>query len=148
MMMKALRVLLMGAVTLLLLASCNSETHKYNYTFKGEGKQWAAEYVQKASTTLTERKNERPQYSSSNERIFQLKYKGKQTDLGDIKELKYSYKGTTGEGSSTIEGPVHFADLKSGSVSNGSIEQEDAVIQVEVEWDGQKEQFELKVPKK
>ncbi|MFE4711920.1 MULTISPECIES: hypothetical protein [unclassified Paenibacillus] len=148
MMMKALRVLLIGAVILLLLVSCNSKTYKYNYTFNGEGEQWAAEYVQKASTTLTDKKGVRPEYSSSNERTFQLKYKGKQTDLGDIKELKYSYKGTTGGGSSTIEGPVHFGDLKSRSVSNGSIEQEDAVIQVEVEWDGQKEQFELQVPKK
>lgn len=36
-MRKILRVLLLPAILLLLLTSCNTETTHFNYTFKGEG---------------------------------------------------------------------------------------------------------------
>lgn len=147
--MGKLRVVLAGGIIALLLVSCNSETYRDNYTFTGEGQQWAAEYVQKATSKFTTNKNDRPDYKTESQYNFRLKYKGKQNDLGDIRLLKYSYKGNAGEGSRSTEGKVRFEDLKlSGYRYGAAFEKEDSVIKVQVEWDGQTEEFELKVPGK
>lgn len=142
-MKKIVRALLLPGVMLMLLTSCNTETTHFNYTFKGESETWSAVYEQTASQKLITRK-ESTKSETSNRHSFELHYKGKQSDLGTIKQLTYSYKGRSGSGSQTMEGPVPISLLKISGISNGSIEQEDSVIKVNVEWDGHSEEFELK----
>ncbi|WNS45902.1 hypothetical protein [Paenibacillus sp. MMS20-IR301] len=143
-MKKLLHVLLLPAIMLMLLTSCNTETTHYNYTFRGESETWSAVFEQEASQKLVI-KNDRVKDSVSSKRYsFELKYKGKQSDLGEIKQLTYKYKGRSGGGSQTMEGPVPVALLKMGGNGSGSFEHEDSVIKVNVEWDGHSEEFELK----
>ncbi|MFD2877409.1 hypothetical protein ACFTAO_17510 [Paenibacillus rhizoplanae] len=80
-MKKMLRVLLLPGVLLLLLTSCNTETTHFNYTFKGEGDTWSGVYKQEASQKLITR-GDKVSSESSKQYTFDLKYKGKQSDLG------------------------------------------------------------------
>ncbi|WP_238649632.1 hypothetical protein [Paenibacillus piscarius] len=143
-MRKMLRVLLLpGVLLLLLLTACNTETTYFNYTFKGEGETWSGLYKQEASQKLVNIGNK---VSSENHKRynFALRYNGDQSDLGTIKEMKYTFKAKHSGGSQTIEGPVEVAMLKMSAGGSGSVEKEDSVIKVTVEWDGQTEEFELK----
>lgn len=142
-MKRSVRTLLLPGIMLILLTSCNTETTHFNYKFKGESDTWSAVYDQQASRKLILQKDRVKDSETSNRYSFQLRYKGKQSDLGEIKQLKYGYKATSGSGSQTMEGPVPVELLKISGISNGSIEQEDSVIKVNVEWDGKSEQFEL-----
>lgn len=143
-MKKIVRALLLPGVMLMLLTSCNTETTHFNYTFKGESETWSAVYGQTASQKLII-KNDRVKDSETSKRYtFDLHYKGEQSDLGEIKQFKYSYKGTSGGGSRTQEGPVSLDMLHSGGDGTGAFEWEDSVIKVNVEWDGHSEEFELK----
>ncbi|MEK4852871.1 hypothetical protein NST04_23670 [Paenibacillus sp. FSL H7-0756] len=137
-----LRVLLLPAILLLLLTSCNTETTYFNYTFKGEGDTWSGVYKQEASQKLT-KKNKVTSESSKRYNLV-LRYKGDQSDLETIKQMKYTFKAKHSSGSQTIEGPVEVAMLKMGASGNGSVEKKDSVIKVTVEWDGKSEEFELK----
>lgn len=142
-MKKIMRTLLLPGVMLMLLTSCNTETTHFNYTFTGESETWSAVYEQQASQKLTIQKDRVKNAETTNIHSFQLQYKGKQTDLGEIKQLTYKYEGTSGSGSQTMEGPVPVALLKMSGIGNGAVESEDSVIKVTVEWDGKSEQFEL-----
>ncbi|MFC6651509.1 hypothetical protein ACFSQ7_31010 [Paenibacillus rhizoplanae] len=142
-MKKMLRVLLLPGVLLLLLTSCNTETTHFNYTFKGEGDTWSGVYKQEASQKLITR-GDKVSSESSKQYTFDLKYKGKQSDLGEIKQFKYGYKGFSGGGTRTEEGPVRWDMLHMGGYGEGAFEYEDSVIKVTVEWDGKSEEFELK----
>lgn len=142
-MRKMLRVLLPALVVLLLLTSCNTETTYFNYTFKGEGETWSGVYKQEANQKLITR-GDKVSSESSKRYTFDLKYKGEQSDLGEIKQFKYGYKGTSGSSTRTEEGPVRWSMLHMDGYGNGAFEYEDSVIKVTVEWDGQKEEFELK----
>lgn len=102
-MIKRLSALMLSGIIIVLLAACNTTTYKHNYTFTGEGKVWSAEYVQKATEKFIDKKGERPDYETSQQSTFELKYKGEQTDLDKINSFKYSFKGTSGGGSKTLE---------------------------------------------
>jgi len=147
-MFKIIRPLLLTGVLLVLLTGCNTTTIKHNYTFTGEGEVWSAEYVQKAEERFITKKDKPAEYETDKTFKFQLIFKGENSDLAQIKQLKYSYKGAGGSGSLTTEGPVQLPLLTSGGMGSGNFVREDDIIQVEVEWDGQKEQFELRVPEK
>lgn len=142
-MKKIVRALLLPAILLLLLTSCNTETTHFNYTFKGEGEIWSGVYKQEASQKLITKKD-KVTSESSKQYTFHLKYKGEQSDLEAIKQMKYTYKGKGSGGSQNIEAPVHAGMLKMGGSGTGTIEKEDSVIKVTVEWDGKSEEFELK----
>jgi len=148
-MIKKLSALMLSGIIIVLLAACNTTTYKHNYTFTGEGKVWSAEYVQKATEKFIDKKGERPDYETSQQSTFELKYKGEQTDLDKINSFKYSFKGTSGGGSKTLEDVegVRKSELKSKRAGSGAFEHEDSIIKVVVEWDGQKDEFELKVRK-
>lgn len=143
-MKRILRALLLPAVMLMLLTSCNTETTHYNYTYKGESETWSAVYKQTASQKLTIKNDSVKDSETTKRYTLELKYKGKQSDLGEIKQFKYSYKGRSGSGSQTMEGPVPVSLLKMGGTGSGAFEREDSVIKVTVEWDGNSEEFELK----
>lgn len=53
---------------------------------------------------------------SSKQYTFDLKYKGEQSDLGEIKQFKYGYKGTSGGSTRTEEGPVRWDMLHMGDM--------------------------------
>ncbi|MEK3904023.1 hypothetical protein [Paenibacillus sp. FSL R7-0179] len=142
-MRKILRVLLLPVILLLLLTSCNTETTYFNYTFKGEGDIWSGVYKQEANEKLITTKNKVTSESSKRYNLV-LRYKGDQSDLETIKQMKYTFKAKHSSGSQTIEGPVEVAMLKMGASGNGSAEKEDSVIKVTVEWDGKSEEFGLK----
>ncbi|WP_342477739.1 hypothetical protein NYE24_00165 [Paenibacillus sp. FSL H7-0350] len=142
-MKKILRALLLPAILLLLLTSCNTETTYFNYTFKGEGDTWSGVYKQEASQKLITKKNKVTSESSKRYNLV-LRYKGDQSDLEEIKQMKYTFKAKHSSGSQIIEGPVAVAMLKMSASGNGSVEKEDSVIKVTVEWDGKSEEFELK----
>ena len=148
-MIKRLSALMLSGIIIVLLAACNTTTYNHNYTFTGEGKVWLAEYVQKATEKFIDKKGERPDYETSQQSTFELKYKGEQTDLDKINSFKYSFKGTSGGGSKTLEDVegVRKSELKSKRAGSGAFEHEDSIIKVVVEWDGQKDEFELKVRK-
>ncbi|MEK3794204.1 hypothetical protein MKX42_20925 [Paenibacillus sp. FSL R7-0204] len=145
-MRKILRVLLLPVILLLLLTSCNTETTYFNYTFKGEGDTWSGVYKQEANEKLITKKNKVTSESSKRYNLV-LRYKGDQSDLETIKQMKYTFKAKHSSGSQTIEGPVEVAMLKMGASGNGSAEKEDSVIKVTAEWDGKSEEFELKYEK-
>ncbi|MNV62486.1 hypothetical protein D3C71_1550340 [compost metagenome] len=147
-MTKKLSALMLSGIIIVLLAACNTTTYKHNYTFTGEGKVWSAEHVQKATEKITDKKGERIDYKTQQQSAFELKYKGEQADLDKIHDFKYSYEGTTGQSRTTLTDTkgVRRGDLKSQS-SKSSYEHEDSIIKVVVEWDGQKDEFELKVRK-
>ncbi|WP_342549331.1 hypothetical protein NST69_11270 [Paenibacillus sp. FSL P2-0089] len=142
-MKKIVRALLLPAILILLLTSCNTETTHFNYTFKGEGDTWSGVYKQEASQKLITKKD-KVTSESSKQYTFDLKYKGEQSDLEKIKQMKYTYKGKGSGGSQNIEAPVLAGMLKMGGSGTGTIEKEDSVIKVTVEWDGKSEEFELK----
>ncbi|QUL57284.1 hypothetical protein KDC22_12920 [Paenibacillus tritici] len=142
-MKKMIRALLLPGLLLLLLTSCNTETTHFNYTFKGEAETWSAVYKQEASQKLITRRD-KVTSESSKQYTFNLHYKGEPSDLETIKQMKYTYKGRGSGGSQNIEGPVPIGMLKMGGSGSGTIEREDSVIKVTVEWDGKSEEFELK----
>ncbi|KGE16556.1 hypothetical protein [Paenibacillus wynnii] len=147
-MLKIWRTTMMFVAMIFLLTACNTETIKHHYTFEGEASQWSASYVQDVTEKYISKKGKPTKHETRESSVFQLIYKGEQSDLGNIKLLKYSYKGTAGGASRSQEGPVYLKDLKFVNAgSEGSFEREDSVIRVEVEWDGQKEQFDLRVHK-
>ncbi|MNO31489.1 hypothetical protein D3C76_214630 [compost metagenome] len=148
-MIKKLHILVLSGMLLVLLVACNTTTYKHNYTFAGEGDVWSAEYVQKATEKFIDKKDERPDYETSQQSTFELKYKGEQTDLDKIHSFKYSFKGNSGGESKTLEETkgVRKSELKSERAGSGAFEHEDSIIKVVVEWDGQKDEFELKVRK-
>lgn len=147
-MSKGLRTLLLAGMMLALLVACNTTTYKHNYTFTGEGEVWSAKYDQQATEKFIDRKGERPDYETWYNSTFELKYKGDQSDLDEIKSFKYSFQGNSGESTKTIEDAMGVkGELKSVHSGSGAYEQEDSIIKVEVEWDGQKEQFDLQVRK-
>lgn len=147
-MIKKLSALMLSGMMIVLLAACNTTTYKHNYTFSGEGDVWSAEYVQKATEKFIDKKGVRSDYETQQKSTFELKYKGEQADLDKIQDFKYSYEGTTGQSRTTLTDTkgVRRGDLKSQS-SKSSYEHEDSIIKVVVEWDGQKDEFELKVHK-
>lgn len=147
-MIKKLCALMLSGLLFLLLTACNTTTYKHNYTFTGEGEMWSAEYVQKAMEKFIEKNGQRPDYETWHNSTVELKYKGEQMDLDKIESFKYSFEGTSGKMTRTIEDANGVKrELKSERSGSGAFEHEDSIINVVVEWDGQKEEFDLKVRK-
>lgn len=146
---KRLGTILLAGMLVILLVACNRTTFKHNYTYTGEGELWSAEYDQKATEKFVEDKDQPLNYESKYNYTFELKYKGDQKDLGQIRSFKYGFKRTSGEtkhAMNDIQG-VRLDDLRTANSGSGSFEREDSIIKVEVEWDGQKETFDLQVRK-
>lgn len=147
-MIKKLSAFVLSGMMLFLLTACNTTTYKHNYTFTGEGEVWSAEYVQKATEKFIDKNGERPDYETWHNSTAELKYKGEQMDLDKIKSFKYSFEGTSGKLTRTLEDANGVKrELKSVRSGSGSIEHEDSIIKVVVEWDGKKEEFDLKLQK-
>ncbi|KAB7667646.1 hypothetical protein F9279_15145 [Bacillus sp. B1-b2] len=130
----------------MLLTACTAEEKQYNYLFIGEGDFWKAEYVYRG-TEVWKKEGERERYSYRDSDEFTLTYKGAKEELSTMKSLEYQYK--TSGGSSTMQEEFDEPTSKvtftqKGSSENGSKVSEDEVIQVQVEWDGHKEIFELR----
>jgi hypothetical protein len=150
-MIKRLRMLPLIGMVVFLLTSCNTTTCKHNYTFTGEGEVWSAKYIQQATEKFIDKQSERQDYETWYNSTFELKYKGEQTDLNKIKSFKYRFQGISGGSSRTLEDAkgVHEiqGELKSVRSGSGAFESETSIIKVEIEWDGQIDQFDLQVRK-
>lgn len=147
-MFKKLCTSLLLGMMFIVLTACNTTTYKHNYTYTGEGEMWSAEYIQEATEKFIDKKGERPEYETWHNSTLELKYKGDQADLDEIKSFRYSFKGNSGETVRTMEDAEGVkGELKSVRSGNGAYEQEDSIIKVEVEWDGQQEKFDLQVRK-
>ncbi|MDF9845099.1 MULTISPECIES: hypothetical protein [unclassified Paenibacillus] len=141
----AVRTLLLNGfiMVLMLLAGCNSGALHQTYTFSGEGEHWSAIY----SETVTEKpvisEGKATYYQPSRDYNFQLAYKGEAKALKEIKQFTYGFEALGHGSSQSMEGPVRMESLHMYGSSGGSLNRGQSVITVSVEWDGQKEQFEL-----
>jgi hypothetical protein len=91
-------------------------------------------------------KNNRTEYSSNSTDEFKLIYARELTELSELKEISYSYKGNAvgGSGTEVLNEPPKSKEVKSTSSSgSGAFERKDSKIEVVVEWQGKKETFYL-----
>ncbi|GKV70429.1 hypothetical protein NCCP2716_29270 [Sporosarcina sp. NCCP-2716] len=130
--------------TIMLLTAC-SEAAPNNHIFTGESEHWEAEYTYNGIENWGE-KDEQKTDSNAYHFRFVLKYKGSLEELSSLQKIEYSYETNGDYGSDTEE----FAQpLVSGIFAlSGSSESrekvlEDAVIKVNVRWDGFEESFVL-----
>lgn len=123
-------------VSVFILVSCSSNTNSDKIVFIGEGQKWKAEFK---IIDLSDGKNR------EQEKIFLLQYKGNETELSKINSLSYKYQSSYGTAGNSIKSPIKNSELTMRSYSIGSLEDKNSNIEVEVEWDGNKEIFSLKL---
>lgn len=130
---------------MIVLTACSGEENLYDYTYKGEGEYWEAEYSFRG-TEIWEEKDGKTNYSNENSDEFVLTYKGSLRDLSSLESLEYSYETSAGGAGGTREfhEPTTEVTFKSmGSVENGAKVGENEIIQVNVKWNDYEESFEL-----
>ncbi|MNI50271.1 hypothetical protein D3C73_1049220 [compost metagenome] len=142
-MVKVVRTLLIGGLMLILLAGCTSGTLHHSYTFSGEGEHWSAIYSETFTEEPVRREGKATYYTPSSEYTFQLAYKGDTGDLKSIKTFTFGFDSGGHSASQTLEGPIRLDTLRMRGTGGGLMNREDSIITVNVEWDGQREQFEL-----
>lgn len=141
-----------GTLLLLVLVSAvgyfvgrGKEIINHNYVFVGAGEYWTAEYKVTAKEVFHE-KNNRTEYSSNSTSEIKLIYSRELTELSELKEISYSFKGNAGSESGTeaLTVPPKSKEVISRSSSgNGAFERKESKIEVTVEWQDKKETFYL-----
>lgn len=143
------RIILILFLTVLISAcSNNDEVLKHHYLFSGEGEYWSAELDYHAEEVWGKDDNGVNIYSSEDDSVFTLTYKGDLEDLSKVKHIFYEYEAPTSSGSSsmTFDEPITSKEFKSRSGGTGiAVLREDMVVHVVVKWDDQEETFELVV---
>ncbi|MDF2511139.1 MAG: hypothetical protein K0S04_1005 [Herbinix sp.] len=135
-------------IMLTLLTACaEKDVIDHNYTFEGENEEWSANFKVTGKTIFTRTDGILASKTESNE-VLTVTYRGELSDLSTIKHLEISYKTSAGGGSISnnynedeIITNKTFT-LKSGG-KNGAIINEDEVIEVTVDIDGNKQIVEL-----
>lgn len=135
-------------LTILLMTGCsNKEVIKHNYTYKGENDSWTAEYKVNGTVTFTEENNYTKCDSEAN-KVFTVTYKNDISKLSSAKNVEISYKSSTSAGKITNKyddgDRIQKTYTMQSSSKNGAIENEDDVIEVTINIDGNIEVFELK----
>ena len=148
---KKVSAVILGALILFgvsyMVFGAGGETIKNNYTFVGSSDHWEASYKVNAKEKFYER-NGRGQYDSAYEDQFKLTFNGTDKELAEIEEFYYKYQSPAGSSDSTMtfEEPRTSKVFSSGAFHQGSaIPRENHIIEVIVRWDGNEENFELKV---
>ncbi|MGG4155963.1 hypothetical protein [Peribacillus muralis] len=119
---------------------------EHHYQFTGESEHWEAVYSYKA-TQLWGRENGQITYSSKDNYVLTLKYKGSLKELSSMKKLEYSYETTASSGSKTEDypdPPRENSFKTSGGSKNGALVGKGEVIKVNVKWADNDESFELR----
>lgn len=131
---------------MIVLTACSNNKFHYDYTFKGEGEQWKAEYSISGTEILKEKDGITTQHSNEYRDEFVLTYKGDLNELSSLEFLEYSYETSTGgrSGKKEFDEPPKEITFKfPGIVGNGEVIEADEVIRVNIKWNGYEESFEL-----
>lgn len=135
-------------MTLLIITGCsNKEVLEHNYIYKGENGFWTAEYKVNGTGIFT-KNNGRTEYENHCDKVFTITYKEDISKLASVKHLEISYKSGVSGGNITEDYTDGLKaektyNMKSSS-SGGAIENEDDVIEVSINLDGETQTFELK----
>lgn len=148
-----MRKILAIFITALLLtgAGCSDkDVIRHYYYFSGENENWTGEYIVSSIATFTE-KNGRMDYEGDSDSNFKITYKGDVSDLASIKTLKIGYDAGSCAGEMSSEytdgGPKEKTFTMRGG-SSGTYMNEDEVIKVTINMDGEIQTMELKVDKR
>ncbi|EDL65749.1 hypothetical protein [Bacillus sp. SG-1] len=117
------------------------EVKELNYNFVGESENWEAELVFKGEEIfIKDPEGDINDYNTRTQSDFKLEYKGELSEIAGS-SLSYSYD-TGSEGSEGTREDLDKKVIEShGGSKNGSIIPQDSIIEVTVEWNGEKENF-------
>ncbi|MBP1948988.1 hypothetical protein [Virgibacillus litoralis] len=138
---------IVGLVILLIattsvMKSLNKEVIEHNYTFVGESENWKAEYRVKGQEVFYE-ENDTFEYDSESKSQLKLTYKGDLNELSLVRSLEFNYEAPLNGGGKGLEFDKP-PEQKVFTHSSNDLVSEDAVIDVNVQWDENKEEFTLK----
>lgn len=131
-----------------LLAGCKKDdASKYDYEFQGENTSWSASYMEEEGVALVEQEGEKDDDRWFNH-TFKLEYKGDLSDLKNVKHMEIRYSTERGGGSQVADydeddAPTSKTFTLMGGSNSESYFDKDDVIRVEVNRDGNIENFEL-----
>lgn len=132
---------------LLTITGCSGkDVIKHHYIFKGENEYWTVVYEVNAKETFF-KKDGTLHYDSKSNETFTVTYKKDLSDLTSNKNIEISYKSSVGGGKLTEKidkvNPQKTFTMKSGSMG-GAIVNEDEVIEVNINIDGNSQTIGLK----
>ena len=135
-------------MTILVITGCSKkDIIKHNYTFKGENESWTAEYKINGTQTFI-KEDTHTKFESEAQKELLITYKNDISELSSVKHIEISYKSTPSSGKIVedyTDGNQPKKTYKFQSSSKGAaIENQDDIIEVTVNIDGNIEVFELK----
>ncbi|SFD66192.1 hypothetical protein SAMN05216238_10340 [Lentibacillus persicus] len=138
-------VLLTIVVTLVVdtseTASKNRDIITHDYTFTGESEHWSAVLEVEGEEVFYE-EEEVLKHEEKADSKFMLGYKGPLEEFASTSELRYAYKTPTSASETSRQYDVPPKE-KTFTTRSNSLVDEDAVIEVTVEWDDMTEKFTL-----
>lgn len=149
--MKKKMMCLIFFVMLIFLTSCKEKDVIYhNYTFEGENDEWSAIFKVTGKTSFSKTNGTLSSKSESNE-VLAVTYKGELSELSTVKHIEISYKNSAG--GSSISNNYNENEnitnktftIKSGG-KNVAIINEDEIIEVTINIDGNSQIVSLKTP--
>lgn len=140
------------SLMMILVVGCSkkevNENYENNVTFRGENDRWEAEFIYKETVTLND-KDDNTDVTTKDNELLTVTYKGELTDLSNVKHLETSYESDIDSGRLVKDydegesiSTKTFTIPSSGSGS--PIIDENAVIKVTINLDGEEETIELK----
>lgn len=140
------------SLMMILVVGCSkkevNENYENNYTFQGENDRWEAEFIYKETVTLND-KDDNTDVTTKDNELLTVTYKGELTDLSNVKHLEIAYESDIDSGRLVKDydegesiSTKTFTIPSSGSGS--PIIDENAVIKVTINLDGEEETIELK----
>lgn len=144
--MKKVMIIFIILILLTVTGCSNKDVKKHHYVFKGENDYWTIVYEVNANETFF-KKDGKLHYDSKSNETFTATYKKDLSDLASNENIEISYKSSVGGGKLTEEidkvNPKKIFSMKSGS-TGGALENEDEVIEVNINIDGNIQTIELK----
>ena len=137
---------------LLVFAGCGKKDNgdRHN-TFAGENEFWSVTYELSGNISHTKKENGNLQIDGWTDTKFTAEYKGDLSDLSDVKHIEIGYKGKFDKGrivNDYSDGDGATSKIFELSGSNSSVYRvpgKEDTIQVEVNVDGEIQNFELKL---
>lgn len=115
-----------------------AEVRKFDMTFSGEGRMWEADY-RVYGTTIWEQTH----YENQSKNEFRLRYKGPAPQ--SVGRIRYELDRVTGTTSSERPLPLDGEISSSGGATNGALPDENDIMHLTVQWQGQTERIELRM---
>ncbi|WP_067727026.1 hypothetical protein [Oceanobacillus damuensis] len=148
--LKKVLFVVVGAMLLLTISyfviDAGGEKIRHNYTFIGESENWKAVYRMDGEEKFFDRGG-KGQYDANSKDDFTLTFKGTDRELAEIKDFYYSFESPRRKRSTSesFEEPLTSKVFKAGGMHDSIVVRGNDVIEVVVEWDGDKEIFEMKI---